>query len=162
MDNNSDERFTIIQSTIEPKNRYMKANKQNSNEKMRNITEAFKAILKSTITTIMDQINTYKSSLDHMDSSKPQYPITVVPDKNRASPLDIGHSTKIGGMWTLKHDNSSPKLYEVLIKTELKGYTVLDLKKFYNHINICINDVTRLQEDLLPAYQSIKICSKFS
>ena len=145
MDNNSDERFTIIQSTIEPKNRYMKANKQNSNEKMRNITEAFKAMLKSTITTIMDQINTYKSSLDHMDSSKPQYPITVVLDKNRASPLESGHSTKIGGMWTLKNEISSQKLYELLINTELKGDTDLELNNFYNHINICINTVTRLR-----------------
>ena len=64
-------------------------------------------------------------------------------------------------MWTLKHEISSPKFYELFIKTELKGYTALDLNNFYNHINICINVVTRLQEDLIPSYQSIKRYSDF-
>ena len=70
--------------------------------------------------------------------------------------MDGGHSTKIGGICTIEHDISSPKLYELLIKTELKGDTSLDLKKFYNHIKMCLNAVTRLLEDLLSAYQSIK------
>ena len=61
----------------------------------------------------------------------------------------------------LKHDISSPKFYELLIKIEIKGDTTLDLKKFYDHINMCINVVTRIKEDLLPAYRSIKIHSKF-
>ena len=71
------------------------------------------------------------------------------------------NSTKIGGMWTLKHAISSPKLYELIIKTELKGDTDMDLKNFYNHIKVCLNAVTRLQEDLLPYYQSIKRQSEF-
>ena len=50
----------------------------------------------------------------------------------------------------------SQKSYELLIKIELKGNTVLALNNFYNHIKMCINAVTRLQEELLPAYQSIK------
>ena len=64
-------------------------------------------------------------------------------------------------MWTLKHDISSPKFYEVLIKTELKGYTAMDIKNFFNHIKMCLNAVTRLREDLLLGYQSIRRHSKF-
>ena len=60
-------------------------------------------------------------------------------------------------MWTLKHEISSPKFYKLLTKTELKGYTTMDLKNFFNHINMCLNAVIRLKEDLLPDYQSIKI-----
>ena len=64
-------------------------------------------------------------------------------------------------MGTLKNDIRSPKLYEILIKTEIKGDTAMDLKKLYNHINMCINAMTRLQEYLLPGYQSTKRNSKF-
>ena len=34
--------------------------------------------------------------------------------------------------------------------------TVLDLKNYYNHFNMCLNAVTIILEDLLPDYQSIK------
>ena len=64
-------------------------------------------------------------------------------------------------MWTLKYEINSPKVYEVLINTQLKGYTARDLKKFYNHIKMCLNEVTRLQEDLITAYQYIKRHSDF-
>ena len=37
----------------------------------------------------------------------------------------------------------------------------MDLKNFYNHINMCLNAVTRIREELLPAYQSIKSHSDF-
>ena len=50
MNNNSDEQFTIIQSTIEANNKDMIANNQESGEKMMNLIEYFKAILTSTIT----------------------------------------------------------------------------------------------------------------
>ena len=76
-------------------------------------------------------------------------------------PLEGGQATKICGMWTLKHEISSPQLYELFINTELKGYTDQDLKNFYNHIKMWLNAVTRLREDLLPGYQSIKIHSEF-
>ena len=59
-------------------------------------------------------------------------------------------------MWTLKHDIISPKFYEILIKTELKWYTALNLNNFYKYIKICLNAVTRLREDRLTSYQSIK------
>ena len=60
-------------------------------------------------------------------------------------------------MWNIKHEIISPNFYELIIKIEIKGGTALDLKNFYNHINICLNVVTRLQEDLITDYQSIKI-----
>ena len=59
---------------------------------------------------------------------------------------------KMGDMWNLKHDISSPKLYELLIKIEIKGNTDMDLKNFYNYIKMCINSVNILQEYLLTAY----------
>ena len=85
----------------------------------------------------------------------------MVPSISRDPPLDGGHSTKMGDMWTLKHEISSPVFYELLIKTELKVDTALELNNFYNHINMCLNEVTRLLEDLLPSYKSIKIHSEF-
>ena len=108
------------------------------------------------LAVITDQINTLNSLPTQKDSPKPPDPTTVVLDNRRAPPLDGGQSTKNCGMWNLKHDTISPKLYGILIKTEHKRYTALDLKNFYNHLNMCINAVTRLQEDLLPGYCSIK------
>ena len=96
-----------------------------------------------------------------MDSQKSQDPDTVVPAKKKAPPLGGGNSMEIGGMWTLKHEIRSPKCHELIIKIELKGDTTLDLRNLYNHIKLCINAVTRLQEDLLSDHQSIKIHSKF-
>ena len=91
----------------------------------------------------------------------PPDPTTAFTTNMRATLLEGRHSTKIGGMWNLKHEISSPKFYELLIKTELKGDTALDLKNFYNHIKMSLNAVTRLREDLLPDYQSIKRHSEF-
>ena len=68
---------------------------------------------------------------------------------------------KIGDIWNIKHEISSPKFYELLIKTELKGNTALNLSTFYNHIKMCFVEVTILLEDLLTAYQSIKRHSEF-
>ena len=58
-----------------------------------------------------------KSSPDHKYSPKARDSTTMVPDNKRDPPLDGRHSTKIGGMWTLKHEISSPKFFELLIKT---------------------------------------------
>ena len=110
---------------------------------------------------MMNQTNISKSSLSQKDTSAPPDPNTLVLTNRRAPPLEGGHSNKIGVMWTLKHEISSPKLYDIIIKTELKGDTDMDLKNFSNHIKMCINAVTRLREDLLPDYQSIKIHSEF-
>ena len=99
---------------------------------------------------MMDQTNNSEFSTAQKDTLIPPDPTNVVPDKRRDPPLGEGHSTNIGGMCTLKHEISSPKLYELLIKTELKRDTALDIKNFYNHIKMYLNAVTRLREDLLP------------
>ena len=85
----------------------------------------------------------------------------MVPANRRAPPLEGVHSTRIGGMWTLKHDIKSPKFYELLIKIDLKGDTALDHKNSYNYINMYLNAVTKLRKDLIPGYQSIKRHSQF-
>ena len=59
-------------------------------------------------------------------------------------------------MWTLKHEIRSQKIYELLIKTELKDSTDMDLKNLYNYIKMCLNAVNRIREDLLPSYQYMK------
>ena len=115
-----------------------------------------KETLKVFTTFMMDQTNISKSSSAQKDTLTPPDPTTAVQTNRRASSLEGGHSTNIGGMCTLKHEISSPKLYELLIKTELKGDTTLDLKNFFNNINMSLNVVTRLREYLLPDYQSIK------
>ena len=47
-------------------------------------------------------------------------------------------------MWIFRHDIISPKLYELFIKTQLKDYTAMDPKKFYNNINMCLDEANRL------------------
>ena len=91
MDNKSDDKLLIIQATIE-------TNRQYSDEKTNNLTEDLTAM----ITSMMDQIKIDKFSPDNKDSPNTQDPTTVVPDNKRAPPLEFGHSTKNGGMWTHK------------------------------------------------------------
>ena len=69
------------------------------------------------ITSMMDQITIPKYLPEHKDSPKAQYSNTLLPAKRRDPPLEVGHYTKIGGMWNLKHDIKSPKFYELIIKT---------------------------------------------
>ena len=57
MNNKSDEQFIISKSEFEANNQEMKANKQDSDEKITKPTEDFKAILAE----ITYQINTLKS-----------------------------------------------------------------------------------------------------
>ena len=107
------------------------------------------------LAAITDHINTFKSSLTQQYSSKPTEPTTLFLANRRSPPLDGGQSTNIGIMWNLKHKISSPILYEPIIKTELKGYTAMDHKKFYNHIKMCLDVVNIFQECLLLSYQYI-------
>ena len=93
---------------------------------MKSITET----LKFFITFMMDQTNITKSSPTQKDTSTPLEPTKLGPDKKRASQLEGENSTKIGGIWTLKHEISPPKFYELLIKIELKADTALDLNIF--------------------------------
>ena len=87
-------------------------------------------MLASDIISMMDQINMYKSSPYQIDQPKPHDPTTVVPSNRSTPPLYGGYSTKIGGMWNLNHDISSPKLYYLIINTKLKGDTYINLKTF--------------------------------
>ena len=57
--------------------------------------------------------------------------------------------------WNLKNDINSPKLYEFIIKIELKGDTTLDVNNFYNNINISLDAVKNTKEDLIRSFQQI-------
>ena len=65
-----------------------------------------------------------------MDSPKAQDITTAVLANKKDPPLEGGYSTKIWGMWTLKHDIISPKLYVILVKAKLKGYTYMKPNNF--------------------------------
>ena len=147
MENKSEEQFIIM----------LKYYKQDTDEKMTKLSEDFKtifAVLSDQINK-SNQINTMSSSSTQNDTLTPTDPTTMVLSNRRDPPLEGGQYTKIGGMWTLKHEIRSPKFYELLIKKELKGDTALDLKNLFNYIKMCLNAVTRLREDLLPDYQSV-------
>ena len=157
MENKSNEHFIIVQSEIEDKNQEMKSNKKDSDEKIMKLSEESKTMF----AVLSNQPNTLSSSPTQKDKYIPPDHITVITANKRAPPLEGGHSTKIGGIWTLKHEIISPKFYELLIKTELKGDTALDIKKFYNYIKMCLNAVTRNLEDLLTGYHYTKRHSDF-
>ena len=57
MANKFDEKFIIMQATIKYNKQKMEDNKKNSDDKMMNTIEDFKAMLASTIISMMDQIN---------------------------------------------------------------------------------------------------------
>ena len=106
MDNKSDSQLLIIKATIE-------AIRNNSDKRMKKITEDLTAI----IISMIDQNKIQKYSLENKDKPKPQEPTTVISANKSDTPLEGGHSTEIGCMWTLKHEIISPKFYEILIKT---------------------------------------------
>ena len=81
-------------------------------------------------------VHNNNSSPYNVESSKAQDSDTVVTTNNKDPPLEGVNSIKIDGIWTLKHEIVSSKLYEILIKTQIKGYTAVDLKNFYKRINI--------------------------
>ena len=149
MDKNSDYQLLIMQANIE-------ANRKDCDEETKNLTEDLTEI----ITSMMNNIKILKFSPENKVSPKAQDTNTVFTDNKRDTPLEGGNSTKIGGMWNLKNDISSPKFYELLIKTELKEDNALDIKSFYNHIKRCINTFTRLREEILSDYHYIKIHSE--
>ena len=93
--------------------------------------------------------------------TKPQYYTTIVHTNRKVIPLEVRKYQKICWMWTLKHDISYPKLYEHILKTQLKGYTAPDIQKFNNNINMYLNYLKEPKEDIIPAYQKTKIHSKF-
>ena len=59
-------------------------------------------------------------------------------------------------MWNLKHETTHQNSITYSSSNNSKGNTDLELNKLYNHIKMRLNEVTRLQGDLLPDYQYIK------
>ena len=149
MDTNSDEKFLAIEATIESNKQKADRNQVKNDEKLTRITEDIQKLT----TFMMNQAKISKSSPAQKDTSTTPDPTTVVQTNRRDPPLKGGHSNNIGGMWTLKHEIISPKFYELLINKELKVDTALDLKNFFNHINMSLNVVTRLREYLLTDHQ---------
>ena len=109
MDNKSDEQLLIIQSTIN-------INKQDYDDKMKKQVYKLDNLM-AIMENMMDHIQISDPSSENMDSPKAQGPNTAVLDKKKAPSLDGGHSTKIGGMWNIKHEINSPKFYELIINT---------------------------------------------
>ena len=56
----------------------IETNRQESDDKMKKITEYIKSMIKSTITSMMDHINISKSSLDQKYPPNSQYPTTMI------------------------------------------------------------------------------------
>ena len=164
MDTKSDDQFIAMEATIEANKQEADKNKQEADKNHKETTENIKQLtetLNQVLEEMKDKNNISKSSPAQKDTSTPLDPTTTVQTNRRAPPLEGGISKNIGGMWTLKYEISSPRFYELLIKIELKGDTALDLKNFYNHVEISLNAVTRLKVDLLPDYLSITINSEF-
>ena len=144
MENKSEDQLILMKEEIENHKQEMKFEMKDIKETLKTFTEF-----------MMDQINISKPSPAQKDTSTPPYPTTTVQTNKRAPPLEGGISENIGGMWTLKHEIRSPRFYELLTKTEIKGDTALDLKNLYKHIKMYLNAVARLKLDLLPNYLSI-------
>ena len=83
MDNKSDGQLLIMQATID-------ANRQDSDEKMKNLTEYLTEI----IVSMMDQIKFSKSSPEKQYEPNDQDSTTVVLNNQRVPPLEGGHYTK--------------------------------------------------------------------
>ena len=122
MDTKSDEQFLVIKANIESNKKEADKNHNETNEKLTLLADNLQVLTE----LMIDKTKNLKSSPSQKDTSTPPEPTNLVPTNKRALPLEVEHSTKIRGMWTLKHDIRSPKFYELLIKTELKGDTSLD------------------------------------
>ena len=99
MDNKSDGNFLIIQATIDSNRQDTDEKQMKTNEKLPKITE----IIKILTAFMMYQTNNSKFSPAQRDTSTPPDPTTVVLNNRTAPPLDGVKSTKIGGIWNLKH-----------------------------------------------------------
>ena len=102
MDNKLDEQLLILQATIDARRKAYdeKIKKQDSKLDM----------LTSMVRTMINCIHILNSLPDKKDSPKEHYPTTTVPTNKKSPQLEGGRSTKIGGMWNIKHEIRSPKL----------------------------------------------------
>ena len=134
--------FLTSKSPLQPTNKSLIRTSKETDEKITLLTEKNNEThekLKLILATIKkDKNDISKSSPAHKDPSTPPDPTTMVQTNKRAPPLEGGIFENIGGMWTLKHEISSPRFYELLIKIELKGDTTLDLNNFYNHVKMSL------------------------
>ena len=109
MDTNYDEQFLIIQATIEANKQEADEKQMNTSEKQIKTDEKLTQIIENLqvfTAFMMDQTNISKSSPTQKTTSTPPYPTTMVRTNRKAPPLEARHSTKIGGMWILKHEIS--------------------------------------------------------
>ena len=113
MDTKSDEHFLFIESTIEANKQEADKNHKETNEKLTLLTDNLQVFT----ALMIDKTNISKSSPSQKNTLTLPYYTTMVPTNNMDTMLEGEHSTKIRGMWTLKHEISSPKFYELLIKT---------------------------------------------
>ena len=116
MNNRSYEQFLVIQAKIDANKQETDGKQMKTDQKLTQLAEDLK-VLTLTITSMMDQNNNSKFSPSQKGTLDTPDPTNMVPANRRAPPLDEGHSTKIGCMWTLKYEISSPKFYELIIKT---------------------------------------------
>ena len=77
-------------------------------------------------------------------------------EKNKSPPLEGGRSHKIDEMCNITHDIISPKLYELILRNELKVYTSFNLENLYNHLNMYVNEAIKLREYIFPSFKVIK------
>ena len=112
MDTNSNDQLLAIEAAIEANKQEADKNHNETTENIKKLTETLNQVLEE----LKDKNNISKSSSAQKDTLTPPDPTTMVPTNKRASPLEGGHSTKLRGMWTLKHEISSPRFYELLIK----------------------------------------------
>ena len=119
IDNKLDDQFFIVQAMIDYNKKvfdekmrkyYSKLDKQDS--KLKNITAMIK--------NMMDHNQNLNYSPYNIYSPKDQGNTTVVPNNKRSQTLEGGYSTNNGCMRTIKHEIILPKLYELLINTEIK------------------------------------------
>ena len=110
MDNKLDEQLISTQDLMDDN----KEDTDDLKKKLNKHNSGFYEI-KTLIKQIMVQNLHY--SPEQKDLPNSQGFCTLVPANNKAPPLEGRHYMKIGGMWTLKHEFSSQKIYQTLIKT---------------------------------------------
>ena len=103
----------------------------------------------------------YNTSTNKVETYTAQDYGTIVHANSKVTPLEGDYSNKLVGVCNLKHETSLPKLYGILINTNLKGDNSLNIKNFYKPIKMCLDVVTILLDNLLLEYQIIKRHSDF-
>ena len=115
MDTKSDEKLLTIEATIESNKQEDDKNKQETDNNHKETTEKIKQLTETLNTYFLkgqpDQNNISKSSPAQKDTmaTTPPDPTTVVHTIKKDSTLEGEISENIGGMWTLKHEISSPR-----------------------------------------------------